>query len=64
MDPLGEAPDERETMAIATPLSSFSLVQNVHSSTNGEWLLALILQKFPVCKSRKISTASNTGPPP
>jgi hypothetical protein len=39
MDLLGEVRDEREMTAVATPLWSFSLVQNIRSSTHWDKLL-------------------------
>jgi hypothetical protein len=49
MDLLREVPDEGEMMAVATPSWSFSLVQNIWSSTHWDKLLVLILHKIIVC---------------
>ena len=50
MDLLGEVQDEREMMAVAKALWSFSLVQNLWSSTHWDKLLVSILHKI-VCRA-------------
>jgi hypothetical protein len=64
MDLLREVRDEREMMAAATTSWSFSLVQNIWSSTHWDKLLVLILHKTIVCRACKISTDFNTGSSP
>jgi hypothetical protein len=52
MDLLGEVQDEWEMMAVATASWSFSLVQNLWSSTHWDKLLVSILHKIIICRAR------------